>query len=133
MKKENIYLVLGIILVVAIGFFAWKSNQRGKEKTEPQTVLQENSKETVFYYGNQCPHCHVVIKFLDDNKVADKVAFTRKEVSGSTENSNELYEKAKECGLAQNQIGVPFVYAKGKCYVGEIEVLDFFKKEAGLQ
>lgn len=133
MKKENIYLVLGAVLLIAIGFFVWKSDGRGEEKTEPQPSSQENSADVIFYYGDQCSHCHKVIKFLDDNQIADKVGFTRKEVSSSPENGNELYEKADECGLAKNQIGVPFVYAKGKCYVGEIEVMDFFKKEAGLQ
>lgn len=87
----------------------------------------------VYYFGKECPHCINVQKFIDDNKISEKVLFTKKEVWHNAENAKDLDLKVEKCGLEKEKVGVPFLYANGKCFVGELEVRNFFKNEAGIK
>lgn len=123
--KKRIYTILVIILAVIAGFIIWGTKQPGK-------VIAPTS-EIVYYYSEQCSHCKNVAKFLEENNIAEKVNFTRKEVRGSEDSASELQARAGECGIDSKSIGVPFLYARGECYIGDQDVIEFFKKEAGLQ
>jgi len=59
---------------------------------------------------------------LKKNKVEEKVKIEKKEVWYNRENASELQEVAKFCSLDSNSIGVPFLWADGKCYIGTPEV-----------
>ncbi len=100
------------------------------KKTEESTEAEKKEGEIIYYYGETCPHCHKVLKFLDENKIASKVNFQKKEVWKNEENRKEFEEKIKECGLDKGKVGVPFLYARGKCLIGSPDVIEFFKKEA---
>ncbi|TAK96503.1 hypothetical protein EPO05_01735 [Patescibacteria group bacterium] len=91
--------------------------------------------DIVYFYGDGCSHCEVLSKFLEDNKVAEKVPFQKLEVWKNLRNQKLLMEAVKRCQIdtSAGGVGVPFVYARGKCFVGEVEATDFFKAEAGLQ
>ena len=86
----------------------------------------------IYYYGESCPHCKDVLAYLDKNDIYSKVDFIKKEVWKDKENSKELTEAAQKCGLNPANIGVPFVYDQGKCYMGGPDVEKFFGKEAGI-
>ncbi len=87
------------------------------------------SGEVIFFYGSSCPHCHHVLSFLDENGVDGKVKFEKKEVYGNQENAELMREKAKICGLETDNIGVPFLFADGKCMIGSPQVIEFFKSK----
>ena len=72
----------------------------------------------IFFYGNTCPHCAEVEKWMEENKVADKIKVDKKEVYENSQNALELTEVARSCGLPTDNIGVPFLYADGKCFIG---------------
>jgi len=86
----------------------------------------------IYYYSFTCGHCKDVNAFLEKNDIASKVNFVKKEISENRENSKELSEVAQKCGLNPSSIGVPFLFADGKCYIGGPNVEAFFAKAAGL-
>ena len=88
--------------------------------------------EITYYYSFTCGHCKDVNEFLEKNDIASKVDFVKKEISKSVENSKGLSEAAQKCGMNPGNIGVPFLFADGKCYMGGPNVRGFFSKAAGL-
>ena len=82
------------------------------------------------YYGTECPHCIELEKFLDESGLAKKVAHARKEVWHDEANARELGEKARACGIAGNEVGVPFLAVDGKCLVGKPDIEAYFKSAA---
>lgn len=70
-----------------------------------------------------------VENFLEENKVSDKVAYTRKNVDNDPGNVSELRQKALVCDLI-GDIGIPFLWDKqnSKCLVGDEDVINFFEE-----
>lgn len=126
MSKKTMIIVLVLTAIAAGCFIAWG--------VASQSNQISTNNDIVYYYGQQCSHCKKVQTFLDENNVANKVAYTKKEVinSGDKDAASEWQQRAEECDIKKEDLGVPFVAANGKCYVGDVEVIDFFKKEAGL-
>jgi glutaredoxin len=122
--------VIGIVAVVAVllgGAYFFMAPQERESSAEPGSATG-----IVYYYGEECPHCHDVMKFIEENKIAEKVAFEKKEVWHNTANARDMDAKVKICALDKKQVGVPFLFAEGKCYIGTPDVTGFFKKAAGI-
>ncbi len=83
----------------------------------------------ILFEGNNCPQCVTVDNYIKNNKLQDKVAFTRLEVFENKANAKMLEDKAKICGLDSSHIGVPFVWDNGHCIVGYVDVLKFFREK----
>ena len=113
-KKSVIIAVLGLIFIaVIILLFV--------------NFRRPAAAQITLYYGDGCPHCQNVEKYLTDNKVADQIKFDRKEVFKDQNNAKEMEERAVSCGLTTDQgIGVPFLYDGKNCYVGDTDVINFF-------
>ncbi len=129
--------IIGVVVAVALlfgGAYAWNQSGAGKNMQEKQGsgTSEETSAEATYFYGAECPHCKDVMKFLEENKIAEKVKFEKKEVWHDTANAAAMNDRAKLCGLDVNKIGVPFVFAEGKCYIGTPDVEAYFRKAAGL-
>ncbi|MDH4330216.1 MAG: hypothetical protein OEV93_01565 [Candidatus Moranbacteria bacterium] len=128
------------VAIIILGGVIWwnsgnqKSEQNSKEeKSTSQVAAQEKSQEEIIYfYGDGCPHCSDVLEFIAANDIENKVDFTKKEVWKNAQNNKELSEVAKRCGLDPRDIGVPFVSAGGRCYIGGPSVKNFFKGKAGI-
>lgn len=150
-QKILIGIIVGLLIVG--GFLFLKPQEANgptkdtvkmaDETPEKETVVKkqdatsdvdfENLKgETVYYYGATCPHCVDVNEFLEENDIASKVDFTKKEVWNNKDNANELSEVAQKCGINPGSIGVPFLYADEKCFIGGPDVEGFFSEAAGL-
>ncbi|EKE11416.1 MAG: hypothetical protein ACD_15C00084G0017 [uncultured bacterium] len=125
MDKKNI-AVLGLLFVLAAGLLFWNFS---KEKNISQTPVNS---DIILFYGEECPHCKDLEEFIKKNNIAEKVKFNYLEVWHNKSNSGIMMEKAQECGFAKDQLGVPFLYAKGRCFIGGPEVEKFFKEEAGI-
>lgn len=125
MEKKSIIkiilLLVGIIILVA-GLWYW---------TKPEEATGITS-DIVLFYGRECPHCREVDKFLEENKLAEKVQFDRLEIFHNAQNRAILTAKARECGIADSEIGVPFLFdaVEKKCLAGTPEIEDFFMKRA---
>lgn len=142
MFSKRIYVATAIAAVLIIGAVVWGIKQpetanapaTNSGNVKGESTTQENvSDEIIYFYGETCPHCVELNKFLEENKIAEKVNFSKKEVWSNKDNAAEIEEKASECGIKKEGMGVPLVYAKGKCYVGTPQAEAFFKQEAGIQ
>ncbi len=123
--------IIGIAAVIGLvlgGAYFWNMQDRGSD-SNPSSSSDQG---IVYYYGEECPHCKDVAAFLEENKIAEKVRFEKKEVWHNRSNAAEMDGKAKICGLDKESVGVPFLFAEGKCYIGTPEVEGYFKAAAGL-
>jgi len=131
MNKKIIIPTILFIAVLTFSFFALS-----REKSENRFPANELTKEEnqsisriVLFYGDGCPHCAIVEKYIEENKIKDKISFAQKEVYHNQNNAKELEAKAKICGLPTNSIGVPFLWDGEKCLIGDQDIIDFFKQK----
>lgn len=139
MSNKKIYTTAAIAIFLVVGAIVWGAKQ---PNTANAPVVENNNQnagpvnptdEIIYFYGETCPHCIELNKFLEENKIAEKVNFSKKEVWSNKTNAAEMEKKAQECGIQREGMGVPFVYARGKCYVGTPNAEALFKQEAGIQ
>lgn len=124
--------VVGSVLVLFFllaGVVYWGLSEESAE----EVVLGDDTAVATYFYGEECPHCKDVAKFLEENKIAEKVDFVKKEVWHDKKNAKEMKLRAESCNIQPDGMGVPFVYANGECFVGTPSVIGFFKKAAGME
>jgi hypothetical protein len=80
----------------------------------------------ILFYGDGCSHCKIVDDFISQNKIEEKVKFVRLEVFNNKDNANVLLQKATDCKIDQNNIGVPFLWDGKNCLVGDQAIINFF-------
>ncbi len=85
--------------------------------------------EIILFYGQECPHCQIVEKYVADNNIKNKVIFSEREVNHNSANADFMMKKQESCSqFDKNNIGaVPFLWTKEKCYIGQDEIMQFFK------
>ena len=140
MKKQILLtgLILGLI-VILLGVIVSGSRKNIPTVTPtpslaPTGVSQDKViDKPIFYYGNTCPHCAEVEIWMTENDVEKKIMVLKKEVYDNQQNAQELAQTAVKCGLPTNSIGVPFLYAEGKCFIGSPDVINYLSKKAGLK
>ena len=124
MKSFQLYSIIAIICVLALfgGYFLLNKSTPPPAKTN----------EVIFYYGDTCPHCKNVEDFLSKNKnIEAKIPLIKKEVYENKTNAQDLENKALVCGMDISQgVGVPFLYYKGQCIVGDTPVINFLTEKA---
>jgi glutaredoxin len=121
------FVVVLMLLIGALIYWGLKDSGSGV------VLTPDDGASIVYYYGEECPHCKDVQSFLDENHVAEKIHFVKKEVWHNTKNSAEMESRAKICGIQPEGMGVPFVFSDGQCKVGTPDVIAFFKKAAGIE
>jgi len=110
-----VILILGYILVDS-------ANKKNSNLSNNSSVSLPAKDKIIFYYGITCPHCKDVEEWMEKNKIEEKIKVEKKEVWYNKENAAELQEVAKFCSLDPTSIGVPFLWADGKCYIGTPDV-----------
>ena len=128
MQKQITTLLLVMMIAGLMALVVMGSQKKERQLTQEKLSTLQNS-EPVFYYGNTCPHCKDVEEWFEKNEVSSKISFSQKEVYDNRINSAELTKVAVSCGIPSNQIGVPFLYAKGECYVGSPDIIAYFTAE----
>lgn len=119
---QKVVLIAFTFTILLIGLALWIS---------PKAPAIDTSKVT-FFYSTSCVHCKQVEQFFTDQKIEEKITFERKEISIPTNLAN-LNEAVKYCKFdASNGIGVPFLFAEGKCYMGAPDVMSYFQQKLGL-
>lgn len=122
-KKWAILSGVVVVVVFAAGFVFRKSSDMPSSPSVSGAI---------YYYGEECPHCKDVLTFLEENNIAEKVPFTKKETWNDRGNAKELMARAKTCGIPEKEVGVPFLFAEGKCYIGSPDVEEYFREKAGI-
>ncbi len=127
MKKpttaQNVLLIITVALVslVLVWFITKDTNTNAKNNfSDPTSALS-------LYYREDCPHCKIVEQYLYENKVEEKIKVEHKEVLNNIKNNNELMTRAALCDLDLTSVGVPLLYDKGTCYVGDQDIINYFQ------
>lgn len=133
--KKTIGIILAAVAILIIATIVWGMRQSKDNKLSLAASTQNADFQTdvVYYFAEQCTRCKNVEKFIADNKISDKISFAKKEVLLDQVNDMEMKERARECTLDPDKVGVPFLWARGKCYVGEVEVQKFLKNEIEME
>ncbi|HTW97026.1 MAG TPA: hypothetical protein VMD74_05210 [Candidatus Methylomirabilis sp.] len=131
MSKKNIILIIvGVLVLLGLSTFI---TYRFFVINQPANQPVNTSNEIMFFFRSDCPHCLKAEQFLADNKVEEKIKITKKQVFPNkvTPESELLGEKAKQCGISLAEVGVPFVWdgPTGKCYMGDVDVINFFQQK----
>jgi hypothetical protein len=129
-------IIVGVIVIIGALFFAFV-----KFNTAPFGPTAPLPEGIVLFFGQDCPHCQNVEKFIADNAISQKVQFSNLEIpfNGKTSpeletNANTLVSAAQSCKLnISNGVNIPFLWDGKNCFVGEEPVINFFKDKAGIK
>jgi len=128
MIKKIIYILIGIALI----FGLYKLLSTPPKNNSPSNVIVENP-DLIFYWGDGCPHCENVEKWMAENNIDQKLKITKKEVYQDAENRKELIDSVnKYCPeLNQNGVGVPIGFdpVNNKCIQGDTTIIDFLSQK----
>jgi glutaredoxin len=85
----------------------------------------------LFFFGNTCPHCKNVEKYMEDNGVKSRLIIEELEVMDDHQNQVKMILYASKCGLGSDGLNVPLLYHAGKCYIGDVDVIAHLKTAMG--
>ena len=127
--------IIIIVVIILAGILLWDFMSGFLAKIFPGPVKPTAMPEgVVLFYGEGCPHCKDVENFVSQNKIEDKVVFTRLEVWHNQNNALLLINTAQSCNINISQgAPVPLLWDGTKCYVGGPDVINFFKDAAGIK
>lgn len=117
---KKIILIITIIIGI-IGLFYIM--------TKPPKIKNTDNADIIFYYGDECPHCHVVLDHISNNKIDEKIKINSKEVYHNNLNKKELSDLTRICPEiidTNGSIGVPiaFIVKENKCVGGDTPIID---------
>jgi Prokaryotic membrane lipoprotein lipid attachment site len=75
---------------------------------QPVDIINPDAK-FLYFYGATCPHCQELNAYMDKNDLYSQIALEKREVYYNTENNAMFLAKAKELGISESEIAVPFV------------------------
>lgn len=130
MEKNNV-IIISVIVIILLALAGWQSGLFAKIFAGP--AAPSIPQGIILFYGDGCPHCKIVDDFIAQNKIEDKVQFTRLEVWYNKENQVILGEVAKKCNINSSEVGVPFLYDGKNCFTGDVDTINFFKNAANIK
>lgn len=132
MKKKIIITIIILLALLALAAFVAYRIKTVKNSTNQAENLD---KGFVFFYGETCPHCIKVEQFMADNKIEEKMVIVKKEALKNEKNSLLLLKVNKKCGLDTRYLSVPVLWDgdNGKCYSGDVDIINFFKNKFNRQ
>ena len=130
MKEYKIFIWVGVFMIFVVAGLIWLASQ--SEDINTSDVIKLDEKSIILFYGDGCPHCADVEKYIDENNITQKVSFEKLEVWNNKQNAQTMKEAAKICNLDIEKIGVPFLFAQNECYIGTPDVKEFFKQKVSL-
>jgi predicted DCC family thiol-disulfide oxidoreductase YuxK len=119
--KKNKTLLITLAIIVFLGLLSLL----GRLLNKPEMIL---------FFGDTCPHCKNVEKYISENKIREVFKFQELEVYNNKANAQLLAQKAKGCGLDTAQgVGVPLFFDGQKCLQGDEAIINFLKTKGGKQ
>ncbi len=126
MSKKLVTVFAILTIVTLLGIITLESKRIQRENQNVEEIV--SSDNPIYYYGVTCPYCRELEKFIEENKIEEKITITKKEVYQEKQNANELAIVAKYCGLNINDVGLPFILVEKKCIMGLEEIKEYFQK-----
>ncbi len=101
----------------------------GTAKTNQNSVIQEISipPGNFYFKSTTCLHCKVVDSYISENNISQKIFFVTREINNDTGAVEILKSVGKKCLLSDAELGVPLFWDGTKCYVGDKELIEYFK------
>ena len=143
MDKIAIVIIIIVVLAGAAFFIFYHP---APPASVPPTPLPAG---IVLFYSPDCPHCQDVEAFISANNIDKKVSITKLEVPFGTRSGDQLtanaelaLQLAQKCKIDVSKgLSIPFLYdppiseagGNGKCYVGEVDIPNFLKTQAGIK
>jgi glutaredoxin-related protein len=122
MKK---YILLIAVVIAAFFVFFYLKNSKTSDIT--------GNENAILFYGKECPHCQIIEDYINKNGIAEKVKFVQAEIFHNSNNQKIFVEKNKLCGITdEKEMGVPMLWADGKCLSGQDKVIEYFQSKAGI-
>lgn len=110
-----------LLIVFGLGFLYIANNQPPKKEANIPQGYE-------YFWGDGCPHCANVSDFLSNWSGAQKINLTKLEVWKNRDNAEVLQKRAASCGIADDKVGVPFLYTpEGKCIIGDQPIISFLE------
>jgi glutaredoxin-related protein len=83
------------------------------------------------FYSTTCVYCKQVEEYIKENKIDETMTISRKEISVPA-NMAAMNQAVEFCQVDATQgVGVPFLLAEGKCYMGGPDVEGYFRQKVG--
>lgn len=130
MQKKSILTIIALLIIgglMMIIILAGRNKQISPNSNQTTQVVLENGADGIIFYGITCPHCKEVDSWMEEKNIETILTFEYKEVYQNKNNSYQLSQVAKSCGLNSNNIGVPFMYIENNCYMGKIEIIEYLQ------
>ena len=115
-KKLLIFIILGIVIIA--GAIVYSQKNRPTE-TDDRVIL---------FYRDGCPHCANVDEFVKANNVGQKYPFEHINVEEAT-NASLFLKKIKACKIPSALAGVPLLWDRSRCFLGDPDIINFFKEK----
>ena len=127
-------IIASLLFIAALGLTSYVLINHNRQPistpaTATITASQQQPAELIFYYGDTCPHCNIVDTYIKDNGISQKLKITQKEVYNNQENADELRDKAQQCGIPINALGVPLLWNGEDCLIGDQSIIDFLNEQ----
>lgn len=132
-KKKILAIVAAAVIIGGLSFWAYSQPSQSTSGAMLSRADVTAPSGVTYFFGQECPHCVDVMEFLEENRIAEKVQFEKKEVWHDKDNQQAMLAAAKVCRLDEKSLGVPFLFADGQCYIGGPDVEGYFKQAAGIQ
>lgn len=114
--------ILGLLFIILlVGYFVYQD--RIAEFRD--RMICELGEETIFFYGDGCPHCKNVELYMDSNNIKRGFDILEMEVYNSAENRAELLKAGKCCHIEEMQLGVPLLWTGKKCLMGSEDIINY--------
>ena len=123
MNKKILLPTILFASVLVFSFLVLLKNQPINQQSEQSQII--------LFYGIGCPYCAKVEEFIKENQIEKTISFVKKEIYFNRQNAKELEEKAKICEIPENEVGVPFLWDGEKCFLGDVDIINFFKEKIG--
>jgi len=110
-------IIVLVIVVVAGGIIYSRINQSS-----------EADNRVILFYRDSCPHCANVEEFVKANNIEEKYPFERLSVDNPV-NAQLFMKKIKYCEIPSELAGVPLLWDRSKCRLGDADIINFFEEK----
>lgn len=138
-KKLLLIIIGGVIIIVIAVAISFINPTPANHIPSPDNVIVSpaitplptetiETSEIILFYSKNCPYCENVENYIKENNIESKIKIDKKEVFNNAVNSQLMINKANECKINSDSVGVPFFYYKGQCIIGDRDIINFLEK-----
>jgi cytochrome c biogenesis protein CcdA len=88
------------------------------------------SDRIIIFWGQGCPHCAKVEKFIQENGFDKIFEIERKEIYFNQKNREEFNRVCEEHNIPLMERGVPMALIDGNCVIGDQDIIEALKEKA---